>query len=223
MKREIFTTRDGSHSIKVEELRESFHSENGSIQESLHTFINSGLDFFTKTFGKAPIDVFEVGFGTGLNALLTQKWANKNEIKCNYTSVEAYPLEDELWQKLNYFEKISGINQQDFFDLHLAKWQDSVSITQNFDLTKINQELESFETIKMFDVVFFDAFAPKVQPQLWTDKVFSSIYKSMNENSVLVTYSAAGVARRNMAKAGFWIDEIKGAAGKREMTRAIKW
>ncbi|MFY0673273.1 MAG: tRNA (5-methylaminomethyl-2-thiouridine)(34)-methyltransferase MnmD [Bacteroidia bacterium] len=223
MKRTLFKTADGSHSIMVEELRESFHSQNGSIQESVHSFINAGLNFITEAFKYKSINIFEVGFGTGLNAILTEKWSRETRIKCNYHSIEAFPLENDLWQKLNYPSEIKNTSSDTFNALHLCEWNKEALISENFRLTKYKNELEKFETVKNFNVVFFDAFAPSVQPSLWKYEIFKMLFDQMTEKSVLVTYSAAAAPRNAMAKAGFWIEEIRGAAGKREMTRAIKW
>jgi tRNA U34 5-methylaminomethyl-2-thiouridine-forming methyltransferase MnmC len=223
MKRTLIKTADGSHSIMVEELRESFHSQNGSIQESVHTFINAGLVFLKEKFNPEKISIYEVGFGTGLNALLTEKWARETKIDCNYHSIEAYPLESSLWQELNYPGEISNTSNDVFKLIHESPWHQEIKISDNFSLTKYEEKIQSFVPDQNFNLVFFDAFAPSVQPHLWKFEVFKMIYEKMTQNSVLVTYSAAAAPRNAMVKAGFWIEEIRGAAGKREMTRAIKW
>lgn len=223
MKRRIFTTSDGSHSIMVDELRESFHSENGSIQESEHTFIKEGLRYLNDTFKPKAINVFEVGFGTGLNAALTQLWQTNNSVPIKYFGIEAFPLEEEIWSALNYHEQIPSLNKSNFDTLHTVEWNKPTNISSGFELTKIKDEFEGYEHLNSYNLVYFDAFAPSVQPQLWSDKVFAKLFDTMQQKSVLVTYSAAGAPRRAMTKAGFWIEEIRGAAGKREMTRAIKW
>lgn len=223
MKRTLIKTADGSHSILVDELRESFHSQNGSIQESVHTFINAGLFFLKETFNPSEVNIYEVGFGTGLNALLTEKWARENKTKCNYHSIEAYPLEAELWKELNYPSEIPNSSIEIFNELHKSPWHKQVEIGEWFKLTKYDEKIQSFIPDKKFNLIYFDAFAPSVQPHLWKHEIFEMIYKQMSKKSVLVTYSAAGAPRNAMAKAGFWIEELKGAAGKKEMTRAIKW
>ncbi|MBI1184493.1 tRNA (5-methylaminomethyl-2-thiouridine)(34)-methyltransferase MnmD [bacterium] len=222
MKRSLFTTKDGSHSIMVEELRESFHSQNGSLQESEHTFIKSGLSFLFDTFRPPKIELFEVGFGTGLNALLSYLWAVKDKVHVAYTGIEAFPLENELWQSLNYSKLIDANSYDAFSQMHRSDWNTPIALHEFFSFEKTHGDLVQHAYKKSYNLVYFDAFAPSVQPELWTDAIFKNLYDTMLNPAVLVTYSAAGQPRRAMTKAGFWLDEIRGAAGKREMTRALK-
>ena len=223
MKREIIITDDGSHSIFVEELRETFHSERGSIQESEHTFIKEGLDYALNTFGLNELKIFEVGLGTGLNALLTMLRCNKVKVPISYHGIDAFPLEPAIYNHLNYEKLINGLPPGVLNSLHELSWNEAHRMSDCFELTKVKGDLVTYDLVDSFDVVYFDAFAPSVQPELWSPKIFEKVYRAMAHHGVLVTYSAAGAPRRAMQKAGFWIEEIRGAIGKREMTRAVKF
>ena len=221
MKRRLFLTNDGSHSITIDDLHESYHSHNGSIQEGRHNFIKSGADYYKQHFNPSSITVFELGFGTGLNALLLYQWYLKNSISVSYHGLEAFPLEKELWLPLNYAEQL-GLEKQVHEQLHECSWNSKMMLDDRFEFLKTDQKMVDYSFAKTYDLVFYDAFAPSVQPDLWTYAQFQKVYNAMNYKGVLVTYSAAGKVRRALSKAGFWIDEIRGAPGKREMTRALK-
>lgn len=223
MKREIIVTEDGSHSIFVEELRENFHSDRGSIQESEHTFIKAGLEYALDTFGFKELNIFEVGFGTGLNALLTLLKADQLAVPVNYDGIDAFPLEANIYHKLNYEELINGLEPGILNRINDLSWNEIHEITSTFKLKKIEADLLSHDLLSSYQLIYFDAFAPSVQPELWSQRVFDKLYGALDHHGVLVTYSAAGAPRRAMQKAGFWIDEIRGAIGKREMTRAVKF
>lgn len=222
VKRELIITDDGSHSIFVEELRETFHSERGSIQESLHTFIKEGLEYSHKTFGKTSFSLLEIGFGTGLNALMTLLKVEDLSIDVCYDGIDAFPLEENIYRQLNFEPLISGAQPGILLKMHELPWEQPQTITEKFSLHKIQVDLLEFNPAKTYELIYFDAFAPSVQPALWTYPVFEKLYNALSHQGVLVTYSAAGSPRRAMQKAGFWIEEIRGAIGKREMTRAVK-
>jgi len=154
---------------------------------------------------------------------LLENYALKNSVKVDYVGIEAFPLEAEIWQELNYVNLVSDGSQALFEKLHASTWNTKHQLTEYFSFEKIEKSLVDFEHEESYNLVFFDAFAPSVQPELWSEKIFKTLYNSMLSPSVLVTYSSAGAPRRAMTKAGFWLDEIRGAAGKREMTRAVKW
>ncbi|MEZ4885826.1 MAG: tRNA (5-methylaminomethyl-2-thiouridine)(34)-methyltransferase MnmD [Chitinophagales bacterium] len=222
----LITTADGSHSLFVPELNETYHSKHGAIQESNHVFIEAGLKSDEVNLQLKSIDttlkVLEMGFGTGLNAFLTLFTFPQRII--HYTSLEAYPIDYETVRKLNYadlFEQEGG--RKIFEALHDCAWNEPVSITPNFQLTKLQQKLE--EAIlppHHFNVVYYDAFAPEVQAELWTEEVFEKIYASMQSNGILTTYCAKGVVKRTLKKVGFEVVGLPGPPGKREMTKAVK-
>lgn len=211
-------TKDGSSTFYVPELNEHYHSVNGAIQESMHVFIKAGLEIFEKHH----IKIFEMGFGTGLNALLTYNYCKSKNKSIDYTTIEKYPLQPDQYKKLNYFSTGNNVPNPVLLQMHEALWGEPQIITDFFNLKKVKTSLHSFIHPHTYDLVYFDAFAPSVQPDLWTPGVFANIYKSMNKNGILVTYSAKGQVRRNMTDAGFTVERIPGPPGKRQMMRATK-
>ena len=210
-------TGDNSKTLYHSELKEHYHSTHGAYQESVHVYIKSGLDLFKD---KKQISVFEMGFGTGLNVLLAWKFAQENHIQIDLTSIELYPLPEEIWSGLDYYQSEEEANV--FNELHSSRWEEQKEITSNFCLTKVKTSLLGFETNRKFDVIFFDAFGPDKQPDLWVIPVFEKLFSMMNSNGILVTYSAKGQVRRNMQAAGFTVERIPGPPGKREMLRATR-
>ncbi|CAN5408791.1 tRNA (5-methylaminomethyl-2-thiouridine)(34)-methyltransferase MnmD [soil metagenome] len=228
MNRELIKTADGSHSLYVKDLDEHYHSIHGAIQEALHVFIKTGLQFLVEK-GKTEIHILEIGFGTGLNALLTLIEAEKLNIKVNYTSLEAFPLEQELIQQLNYVELVSTSNgdknqdiQKSFDSIHACDWGKENQLTSHFTLNKIKNTLQAIQFKKSFDLIYFDAFGPRVQPEMWTEELFSKIFSSVNPNGCLVTYCAQGEVKRTLKKAGFEVETLPGPPRKREMVRGTK-
>jgi tRNA U34 5-methylaminomethyl-2-thiouridine-forming methyltransferase MnmC len=205
----IVDTADGSHSIYNERLDEHYHSVHGAIRESRHVFIEAGLLHTTKT----DLRILEIGFGTGLNALLTLLQDPHRRI--HYTSLEAFPLEPELALQLNYTALSAS-----FAELHLAEWEKEIPITSNFVLRKMKGKLEELIIEGKFDLIYFDAFSPERQPELWTREIFHRLFSLMNENGCLVTYCAKGQVRRNMEEAGLTVERLAGPPGKREMLRS---
>jgi len=221
MKRKLVRTKDGSHSLYVRELDEHFHSIYGAVQESEHIFIKAGL---LQLPAHTRVNILEIGFGTGLNALLTLMAAQKRVNDINYTAVEAYPLTMKEAGALNYTEVLNVPQlRPSFIRMHDCNWGNPTPIHRKFVLTIIRVELQNYEPKNScFDLVYFDAFAPKVQPELWSEEIFGMLYKSMRKKSLLVTYCAKGSVRRAMKAVGFNIESIPGPAGKREITRATK-
>lgn len=219
--REITTTRDGSKTLFVPHWDEHYHSIHGAMQESLHVFIQAGLKYFIEKNQPTEIRIFEVGFGTGLNAFLTAKIVKDLPVKIHYQSIEAYPLTMEEVAALNYVEAESEELQNLYFDLHKADWNRSVQITDNFVLEKQKGFLEEWKQLNLVDIVYFDAFAPSAQPDLWTEDIFRNLHKAMTERGILVTYCAKGSVKRAMKSVGWNIEKIPGPPGKREMTRAF--
>ena len=218
MKTELIITKDGSHSLFVPELNEIYHSTNGAIQESNHIFIQSGL----AQIAKKEISILEIGFGTGLNAFLTLSYALKNNLKINYFTIEKYPVEKNIVEKLNYVELIDPAQKDTFQLLHNGAWNNSIKINQNFTFIKYQIDLNLFAPYFSYDVIFFDAFAPDVQPELWTKENFMKLYKNLNQGGNLTTYSAKGEVKRNLEACGFFVERIPGPPGKREIIRATK-
>jgi tRNA U34 5-methylaminomethyl-2-thiouridine-forming methyltransferase MnmC len=219
MNRHIIITEDGSHSLYLPEMDEHYHSVHGAIQESKHVFIESGLNHCPKQ----TINVFEVGFGSGLNALLTLIEAEAKNISINYYSIEKYPLTPSEFQTLNYAHRLN-IDNKLLHDIHECEWDIPTNITHNFVLHKIKNDLiaENLENIPFFDVVFFDAFAPNKQPDLWTEKIYSKIFAHCKNEAIFVTYCVKGVVRRGLQETGFRVERIPGPPGKKEMLRAFK-
>lgn len=217
-KRIVEQTADGSHTLFVPGLNEHYHSVNGAVQEALHVFLDAGL----KHCNKSELAVFEVGFGTGLNAFLAAKYAEQEGIKIHYTSIEAFPLSEEITSKLNY---ATEADCELYLALHTAEWGREVEITANFRLTKIEADFTNFDFFhfsETFDVIYFDAFAPDVQSDMWSQKIFNKMYQIVQADAIMTTYCAKGEVRRRMQSAGFTVERIPGPPGKREMLRARK-
>ena len=218
---ELKTTADGSHTLFVPELNETYHSIHGAIQESQHVFIKNGLYYFRD---KETIDILEIGFGTGLNALLTLLAIENSSQKVDYVSLEKFPLPNELIQQLNYPTqlKINTTQTALFNHLHTCKWNTNTPISKNFNLLKIEEDLANLKTTTTFDLIYFDAFAPEKQAELWTAEIFFKIYDFLKPKGILVTYCAKGVVKRTIKSVGFQIETLPGPPGKREMIRAVK-
>lgn len=216
--RELQLTADGSHTLFIPEMDEHYHSVNGAVQESRHVFIEAGLH----QLQKKEINVFEIGFGTGLNALLTLLDSDMNGLSVRYYSMERYPLPVELVKSLNYGELVCAEQKDLFLTLHAVPWDTPVQITDHFTLCKIQGDSNLLDFPDSVDLVYFDAFAPDKQPEMWNQEVFGKLYTTMNKGGVLTTYCAKGVVRRMMKEAGFSVERIPGPPGKREMLRAIK-
>ncbi|MEJ6792162.1 MAG: tRNA (5-methylaminomethyl-2-thiouridine)(34)-methyltransferase MnmD [Lacinutrix sp.] len=223
MKREIITTNDGSKTIHIPEWNEQYHSTHGAIQEAKHVYLKHGLAFFcaSESYAKqSEISILEIGFGTGLNAFLTAIEAKELNLNCNYVGVEGFPVSTEELDALNYTEALKF--EALFKAIHKGKWEEYATISKNFQLKKQQKQFSEITDINKFNVIYFDAFGPRVQPELWTEVVFKSMYKSMKQGGVLVTYCAQGHARRAMISVGFTISRVEGPPGKRHMLRAVK-
>lgn len=214
---QIIETADGSNSIFNAEFNENYHSSFGAIQESQHIFIGACLNFVKKT----EISVLEIGFGTGLNALLALHWAEKNGVKINYFGIEAFPVSTEIISQLNYAEKMF-LDRKVFEKLHTENGKRAF-VNQFFSIETQHKTIQ--ETIlpdKEFDAVFFDAFSPEVQPEMWEQSIFKKIASSMKTGGILTTYSCKGIVKRALLSAGFSIEKLAGPPGKREFLRATK-
>lgn len=216
MDRSLIRTQDGSHTMLVSGLGEHYHSIYGAITESRHVFIENG---FRQIEG--DLTIFEAGFGTGLNALLTLLEAGNSNRSVFYETWEKDPLTLEEAGLLNYPE-ILAIDRSLFMELHQVPWNFTVPVNNNFTLLKVQSDLLDFNSKNRFNLVYFDAFGPDFQPDLWEYPVFQRLYDHMASESVLVTYSAKGQVRRNLVQAGFLVQKKPGPPGKREMIKAIK-
>jgi tRNA U34 5-methylaminomethyl-2-thiouridine-forming methyltransferase MnmC len=211
-------TEDGSHTLYLEDLDETYHSKHGAIQEAMHVFIEAGL----KHKKQSKINILEVGFGTGLNAFLTLQQSNYKNI--NYTSLEAYPLSDDIISQLNYSQelKLDVKSIQQLEKLHKVEWESYQEITPSFNLNKVKVELACYTTNEKFDIIYFDAFGPRVQPEMWDKAIFEYMFDILSDNGILVTYCAKGSVKRTLKDVGFEVEPLPGPPGKREMTRAKK-
>jgi len=224
MKRNIVTTSDGSKTIRIEDWDEHYHSTHGAIQESMHVYINAGLDYFLSLYPSTEsIYVIEAGFGTGLNALLTALWSVAKNIKIDYLGLEAYPISDEEIQALQYHKVLEDITSEDIYEkFHQAHWEEFEQITNTFRVKKHQAYFSAIKLKNTADVVFYDAFGPRVQPELWERSIFEGFYEALKPGGVFVTYCVKGTARRALQSIGFEVDVIEGPPGKRHMMRAIK-
>ncbi|MEP2279571.1 tRNA (5-methylaminomethyl-2-thiouridine)(34)-methyltransferase MnmD [Maribacter sp.] len=219
MKREIITTGDGSKTIQIMDWQEQYHSKHGAIQEAYHVFIKSGLDLFKNQ----ELNILEIGFGTGLNAFITLIEYEKRNLQINYTGVEAYPVSAEELDQLNYLEELESLSRKDDFNLmHTSAWGQEIEITSNFHLTKQQKLFKEINDINTYDLIYFDAFGARVQPELWTVEIFQIMFNAMKNGGYLVTYAAKGSVRRAMLEVGFLVERLPGPPGKREMLRAKK-
>ncbi len=219
LKREIIITADGSTTIHMPDWDEQYHSKHGAIQEAYHVFIKNGLEAH-----KAPsLNVLEIGFGTGLNCFITLIEASKKNIAIDYVGVEAFPIQEDEILQLNYVSELEGRNlAHKFEEMHLFPWNQKQQVNPTFSLTKREQKIEEIEDLNTFDLIYFDAFGARVQPELWTEAIFKKMFDAMKEGGILVTYSAKGSVRRAMQAVGFTVSRLPGPPGKREMLRAIK-
>jgi len=219
MKRKIITTSDGSKTIQILDWDEQYHSKHGAVQEAYHVFIKHGLNCFKNT----QISILEIGFGTGLNALIT--WIEAESLKLNikYTGIEAYPVSEEELKALEYCEILNAkMYKNGFEQMHQSTWNQSISIATNFILEKQQKDFETVADENEYNLIYFDAFGARVQPHLWTAGMFAKMFKALKTSGILVTYAAKGSVRRAMEEVGFIVERLPGPPGKREMLRAMK-
>ena len=229
MKRKIITTADGSKTIQIEDWNEQYHSMHGAIQEAKHVFIKHGLhhvchfdnNIVDMEEPQQEISVLEIGFGTGLNAFITCLEAVNLKFKINYVGVEAYPVSLDEIHQLNYAEQL-GVSNTLFSNIHNCSWEKVHEIHSKFSLTKQQKYFKDISEKNAFNLIYFDAFGARVQPELWTESIFKTMYKALKYKGVLVTYSAKGSVRRALQSVGFVVERLVGPPGKREMLRATK-
>lgn len=217
----LIETQDGSHSVLSHRFGVTYHSKYGAIQESRHVFIEAGL--FPKLILQRELAVLELGFGTGLNALLTLLEAERLERHIFYQTIEAFPLSQEQAAQLNYPEQLELPASRPWLtEMHAAPSDELLRPTSHFQFRKTIGRFEELDLQNAFDVAYFDAFAPETQPELWTEEVLGRVYRALRPQGILVTYCAKGAVKRTLKSLGFQIERIPGPPGKREMTRAVK-
>jgi len=220
VKREIITTGDGSHSVSIPDMHVTYHSVHGAIQESMHVFIEAGLKNLP---AQARLNIFEVGFGTGLNALLTIIAAEKLNTEIYYETVEQFPLDGSETRLLNYCKQLDRGDLESVFELlHDCEWEKKINVIENFSFKRSKTNLLNFETSQTFELIYYDAFAPNVQPELWTKEVFEKMIAMLRPGGILVTYCSKGDVRRAMQAAAFVVEKLPGPKGKREMIRGTR-
>ena len=216
----IITTEDGSHSLFDEQLNETYHSTRGARGESTHVFIKEGLEHRLKDNKADAIRILEVGLGTGLNAFLTAKYSMAHQQKIHLTTLEPFPIQAEIYDKLNYHQ--TGEEKDLLNQIHTSVWEEEVNVSGFFTLFKTTAKLESFANPHRFDVIYFDAFAPSKQPEVWSLANLKTCFAMLEPGGVLTTYCAQGQFKRDLKEAGFLVETLQGAMGKKEMVRAIK-
>ena len=219
MEREIIQTLDGSTTIHLKEWDECYHSKHGAIQEAQHVFIKNGLSLFPNQ----SVSILEIGFGTGLNAFISFLESSKLNQSINYVGVEAYPVNATEVLAMNYVDELNAKSQKEVFEkMHESKWNEKIELTTEFELTKRKQFFDEIDDIEQFDLIYFDAFGYRVQPELWSTAIFQKMYTALRPGGKLVTYAARGVVKRSMMEVGFTVEKLPGPPGKREMFRASK-
>lgn len=220
---EIIETRDGSSSLYLPEMNETYHSTHGAIAEAYYVFIKNGLEHYLSTNQNSSINILEIGFGTGLNALITANIAEIQNISINYFSLEPYPLDLAIIDKLNYTTQLKNFESTILFEkIHNSKWEQLNQINEYFSLSKVKTQLLDFNSNINFDLIYFDAFAPSKQPEMWEICIFEHLSKMMNNKSQLITYCAQGQFKRNLKSTGFEVITLPGPPPKKEMVRGIK-
>jgi len=219
LKRAILHTHDGSTTIHIEEWDECYHSKFGAIQEAQHVFIKNGLSLFKDQ----SISILEIGFGTGLNAFITFLESKKLGLQVDYVGIEAYPISQSEIKEMNYVSELKAESDEAVFEtMHSCPWEEKINLKIDFNLTKKKQFFYEIEYVEKFDLIYFDAFGYRVQPELWTLEIFKLMFKALKKNGVLVTYAARSIIKKNMQEAGFTVEKLQGPPGKREMFRATK-
>jgi tRNA U34 5-methylaminomethyl-2-thiouridine-forming methyltransferase MnmC len=216
---EIRQTADGSNTLYLPDLDETYHSSNGAVQEAKHVFIEHGLKYVYGQGGK-EIRIFEMGFGTGLNALLTAQTSKRLNLPIAYIGIELHPVPDEIWQNMEYVQVTS--EKEEYSKIMSAPWEKSVEIHPFFQLKKIEQDILRFQPSEQVDLIYYDAFGPRAQSEMWDIPVLSKMYDLLKPGGIFITYCAQGQMKRNLKSLGFSLEALPGPPGKREITRARK-
>lgn len=219
MEREIIQTLDGSTTIHLKDWDECYHSKHGAIQEAKHVFIQNGLSLFPNQ----SVSILEIGFGTGLNAFITLLESKKLHQSIHYVGVEAYPVNAAEVIAMNYVTELNAFSDEALFKkMHESNWDEKVVLHPEFELTKRKQFFDEIDAVEEFDLIYFDAFGYRVQPELWSTAIFKKMFTALRPGGKLVTYAARGVVKRSMIEVGFTVEKLAGPPGKREMFRASK-
>lgn len=219
LEREIIQTLDGSTTIHLKEWDECYHSKHGAIQEAQHVFIKNGLSLFPNQ----SVSILEIGFGTGLNAFISFLESQHLNQQIHYVGVEAYPVNATEVLAMNYVYELKASSKKEVFDkMHESNWNEKIELTTDFELTKRKQLFDDIDDIEQFDLIYFDAFGYRVQPELWSTAIFQKMFAALRPGGKLVTYAARGVVKRSMLEVGFTVEKLPGPPGKREMFRASK-
>lgn len=220
MERKIIKTSDGSSSVYIPIWDENYHSKHGAIQEAYHVFIKMGLDQYKDG---SEVRILEMGLGTGLNCFITYLEAKKRALTVNYLGLEGYPLDTEMIFELNHLKQLKAESEANVYNnIQTAQWNKLHEIDKNFSLTKKKLMFEDFQEQEIADLIYFDAFGARVQPELWTEQIFGKMYDALKNNGIIVTYAAKGSVRRAMQAVGFTVERLPGPPGKREMLRGKK-
>jgi tRNA U34 5-methylaminomethyl-2-thiouridine-forming methyltransferase MnmC len=214
----IVKTSDGCDTIFNSEIGEHYHSVNGAYEESMHVFIKNGFQYCKKKH----INIFEVGFGTGLNSILTFLEAQKSNVSVNYFAIEKFPVGKNIIEKLNFSDYLNSENLETFHKLHSIEWERSIKISSNFSIHKINSNFVDYEPLFNIDITYFDAFSYEKQPEMWTSENFKKIFQATNNEGILTTYASKGIIKQNLREVGFFVKRLPGINGKRHIVRAIK-
>lgn len=224
--RTLLTTQDGSHTIKSEQFDATYHSIFGAVDESIHVFIMAGLDYMRLRQNKSTINVLEIGMGTGLNVWLAALWANTHQVNIHLDTLEKFPIEATVYQQLNFADSIPSLSSSEvdiLQDIHTTEWNSTIQLTEYFSFTKHQADvLEHPYPNNQYNVIFFDAFAPNCQPELWSAPFHKQLKDSLKAGGVLTTYCAKGVFKRMLKNIGYELDQLPGPHRKHEMTRAVK-
>lgn len=216
---DLVVTGDGSHTLKLKDVDEHYHSTHGAIEESQFIFIQNGLELFKE---RQAVRILEIGFGTGVNALLSGMWSRSNDVLLEYTALEPFPLSTEVLASLNYSELLGAGAKEIFNSIHENSWEELGQVSSHFLLIKTMRSASDLNELDAFDLVYFDAFSPATQPEMWTIDVFQKMFNACASGAVLVTYCAKGQVRRDLMAVGFEVERLPGPPAKRHILRATK-
>lgn len=217
----IIETSDGSNSISSKHYQATYHSIHGAIEESMHIFISAGM-YYKHRQGVQKLKIFEMGFGTGLNAFLSQIAAKKLNLEVEYHSIELHPLDPSLYKSLNFHTLVPGSSQEALMKLHTSSWDEMHQIDSQFRFIKMHGDLHSSNIEEKYDLIYYDAFAPSSQPDLWEEPIQRKLYEILKQKGALLTYCAQGKFKRTLKTIGYNLDNLDGPGRKHEMTRAVK-
>lgn len=219
---DFVTTGDGSKTIYNAQIGENYHSKHGALQESKHVFLKSGLQFYLERENSNQVAILEIGFGTGLNFITAADYCAENNIKLDYCGIEAFPLDRKVIEEIGYAEYVPSAIWEAYISKYELALTQEVSINSSIDFQIAHNKVLDFDSQKLFDVIYFDAFAAIHQPEMWSDETLVHVTKFLKPGGVFVTYAITGNLKRSMKALGFAIEKAPGAPGKREMLRAIK-